>query len=52
MSDSDDDHVPEVTDYGDAHEDFVDELARIDEDGAVSHLTAIIHDVTRFLDVC
>jgi hypothetical protein len=38
MSDSDDNHVPEVTDYGDAHEDFVDELARIDEDGVVSHL--------------
>jgi hypothetical protein len=37
MSD-DDKRVPEVVDYGDVGEDFVDELYRVDEDGVVSHL--------------
>jgi hypothetical protein len=31
-------HIPEIQDYGDSHEEIVDELARIDEDGVVSHL--------------
>jgi hypothetical protein len=38
MNDSDRKRIPDILDYGDAHEDFVDELARIDEDGVVSHL--------------
>jgi hypothetical protein len=37
MSD-DGNRIPDILDYGDAHEDFVDELCRIDEDGVVSHL--------------
>ena len=30
--------IPDILDYGDATEEFVDELARIDDDGVVRHL--------------
>jgi hypothetical protein len=38
MSDSDDTRVPEVVDYGDTLEMFVDELVRIDETGVMTTL--------------
>jgi hypothetical protein len=30
--------VPDILDCGDAFEDFVDEITRIDEDGVISHI--------------
>jgi hypothetical protein len=38
MSDSNEKRAPELVDYGDGTEEYVDELARIDHDGAISHL--------------
>jgi hypothetical protein len=38
MNDSDGKRIPDILDYGDAFEDFVDEITRIDEDGVVSHI--------------
>jgi hypothetical protein len=38
MSDDNGKRIPDLWDYGDATEEFVDELARIDDDGVVSHL--------------